>query len=80
MYTRIYMESFTQDEVDGMLAFYATPAGQALIKKMPVAMQKTMEAMQQMMGPMMQKLQAIQSESIAELQALNKEGEPGAPL
>jgi len=67
MYTSIYSESFNQEEIDGMLAFYATPSGQAVIDKMPVVMQKTMAATQQMMGPMMQKVQAIQAEVFAEL-------------
>ena len=28
--TRIYQATYTQDEVDGLIAFYKTPAGQAL--------------------------------------------------
>ena len=55
MYLRVYQKSFTQQEVDGMIAFYKTPAGQAVISKMPVVMQNTMNEMQQMMGPIMQK-------------------------
>ncbi len=57
MYLQIYGDSFTQSEVDSMLAFYKTPGGQAVINKMPVVMQNSMAAMQQRMGPLMQKLQ-----------------------
>src|SRR5205085_5249739 len=35
MYVRIYQKTFTQPEVDGMIAFYKTPAGQAILSKMP---------------------------------------------
>ncbi|MDR0674178.1 MAG: DUF2059 domain-containing protein [Zoogloeaceae bacterium] len=45
-YVQLYCETFEQEEVDGMLAFYASPAGQALIDKMPALMQKSMDLSQ----------------------------------
>ena len=72
MYVRVYQKSFTQSEVDGMIAFYKPPAGQAVISKMPAVMQNTMNEMQQMMGPMMQRLQKMQQEVVAELKAENE--------
>jgi hypothetical protein len=69
MYVRIYQKTFTQQEVDGMIAFYKTPAGQAVISKMPAAMQNTVNEMQQMMGPVMQKIQRMQQEVLAEIKA-----------
>ena len=48
-YVRLYVETFDQDEVDGLLAFYATPAGQAMINKMPIVMPKMMGVMQDSM-------------------------------
>jgi len=72
MYVRIYQQTFTQPEVDGMIAFYKTPAGQAVIGKMPMAMQTTIDEMQGLMGPAMQKLQQTQLDIVAELKAENK--------
>ena len=69
IYIQIYQQSFTQEELEGILAFYKTPAGQALIKKMPVVMQNTMGAMQQMMGPMMGKMQSAVQETVKEIQS-----------
>jgi uncharacterized protein len=69
MYVRIYQKSFSQQEVDGMIAFYKTPAGQAVIAKMPAVMQNTMDEMQQMMGPVMQKVQHMQQDVAAEMKA-----------
>lgn len=69
IYLNIYQQSFSQEEIDGMLAFYKTPAGAALIKKMPLVVQNTMTAMQQRMGPMMQKIQASTRDAIAEMEA-----------
>jgi uncharacterized protein len=72
MYVRVYQKTFTQQEVDGMVSFYKTPTGQALLNKMPVVMQNTMSEMQQMMAPMMQRIQRMQQEVVAEIQADNK--------
>lgn len=69
MYVRIYQKSFSQQEVDGMIAFYKTPAGQAVIGKMPAVMQNTMDEMQQMMAPVMQKMQRVQQDVVAEMKA-----------
>lgn len=72
LYVEIYQKSFTQEEVDGLIAFYKSPAGVALIKKMPVVMQQSMAAMQQRMGPLMQRVQTIVKESAAEMRAQQK--------
>ncbi len=58
LYMKIYRENFTQEEVDGLVAFFKTPAGVAYLKKMPQVMQKTSEASRNVMVPLMQKLQA----------------------
>lgn len=72
MYVRIYQKTFTQQEVDGMIAFYKSPAGHAVISKMPAAMQTTIDEMQAMMGPVMEKLQRLQQDVVAALKAGNK--------
>lgn len=69
MYLRLYKESFTEEEVAGMLSFYKTPAGQAVINKMPVMMQKTMLELQKMMSGMAPQMQKIQQDFVAELKA-----------
>lgn len=69
MYVRIYQKSFSKEEVDGMIAFYETPAGKAVVAKMPVVMQNTMNEVQQMMIPVMQKLQRMEQDVVAEMKA-----------
>ena len=69
MYTRIYQKSFTQQEVDGIIGFYKTTAGQAVINKMPVVLQNTLSEMQQMMDPMIQRMRQDQQAIVAEIQA-----------
>lgn len=63
----LYRQSFTEQEVAGMLSFYRTPAGQAVITKMPVVMQHTMATMQDLMGTMVPQMQAIQNEALQKL-------------
>ena len=53
-YIRIYQESFSQEDVEGFIAFYRSPAGQAYVDKMPIVMQKSMAVgaqMSQNIGP-----------------------------
>ncbi|MCY1384950.1 hypothetical protein D9M69_732630 [compost metagenome] len=76
MYVDIYGKSFTEDEVQGMLAFYRTPAGQAVVDKMPVVMQHSMEAMQSRMGSLMPEMQKLLAE---ELESAQAEPETAAP-
>ncbi|HXZ92410.1 MAG TPA: DUF2059 domain-containing protein [Burkholderiales bacterium] len=72
LYVRVYRDTFTQDEVDGMLAFYRTDAGRALIVKMPAVIQTTMGDMQQRMQPLVQKMRAIEEEALTELRATER--------
>ena len=65
----IYRRTFTQSEIEGMLSFYKTDAGKALIAKMPLAMQNSMQAMQARMATIMPQVQQLQKETFEKLQA-----------
>jgi hypothetical protein len=65
----IYRRSFTQHEIDGMLEFYRTDAGQAVIAKMPLVMENTMAVMQEDLRVMMPRIREIQEDTIARLRA-----------
>jgi hypothetical protein len=69
IYIKVYTETFTQEEVDGMIAFYGSPAGQATINKMPSVMQKAMSIMQPQMIAMAQKAQGEMQQYAADLAA-----------
>lgn len=38
----VYARHFTADEMEAAIAFYRTPAGQSMLRKMPLVMQETM--------------------------------------
>lgn len=70
IYISVYQDHFTQVEVDGMLAFYRTSIGATVVDKLPVVMQQSMEMMQKRMGPLLQKLDVIQKDTIREIKNL----------
>ena len=69
MYIRLYKESFTEEEVSGMLSFYKTTAGKAAINKMPVLMQKSMQEIQGMISESIPQMQKIENNVAAEMKS-----------
>jgi len=69
MYVRIYQKSFNQQEIDSLIAMYKSPAGQMLLTKMPIVLENTMGEMQQLMQPVMQRIQRMQQDVVAQMQA-----------
>jgi len=75
MYVRVYQKSFNQSEIDSLITMYKTPGGQTLLNKMPIVLQNTMTEMQQIMRPMVERVQRMQQEVLTEIQAeKNKTG------
>ena len=46
---KVYMDTYTEEELDGIVAFYRSPAGVAFVAKQPQLMQRSMQLMQQQM-------------------------------
>jgi len=67
MYIHIYQESYTQEEVDGMIAFYTTPVGAKVAEKMPLVMQKTVMLLQPRMAPIMEKVKAATQQALVDI-------------
>ena len=72
MYIRLYKESFTEEEIAGMMAFYKTPAGQAVLHKIPVLMKKIIPELQEMTFRMTPKIQKIEEDFLTEMKAASK--------
>jgi hypothetical protein len=49
VYRKVYRKLFTAEEVDAMIAFYGSEAGRGILRKMPQAMELTMQEMQPML-------------------------------
>jgi len=63
-FARIYAETFSQDEIDGLIAFYQGPFGTALISRTPQLMQRSIQLMQQRMAPLLQQAAQLTKEEI----------------
>ena len=68
-FAAIYAETFTQQEIDGLIAFYQGPIGRAFVNKQAQLTQRSMKLMQQKMGPVMQKVMRIAKEEVEKEQA-----------
>lgn len=66
IYVQIYSESFTQEEIDGLVKFYESPAGRAFVAKMPLVLNKSMSLMQSRMDGLNQRMQAAIKETLEE--------------
>ncbi|MBV9695666.1 MAG: DUF2059 domain-containing protein [Gammaproteobacteria bacterium] len=69
IYLEVYQKSFSQSEVDDMIKFYRTPAGQAVVLKLPVVMKNTMAILQQRMQALTPKIQQMAADTAAEVKA-----------
>jgi len=63
-FAAIYAETLTQEEVDGLIVFYEGPIGSALIEKTPLLTQRSMQLMQQRLGPLMQRVMQVTREEV----------------
>lgn len=70
---KIYVDLFSEEELNGIIAFYESPAGDAFLKKMPQLMQKSMQMGSEVMGNLDVEMKRILEES------LEKEKSPEKP-
>jgi uncharacterized protein len=59
-YVKLYADSYTEAELDGILAFYRSPAGQALLTKTPELSAGVMQIVHGHMGDFQPKMQSLQ--------------------
>jgi uncharacterized protein len=62
-YVRMYSETFSDGEIDGMLTFYQSPAGRAMLEKMPLLISKSMALAQSRMAGITQEIQRLVEEA-----------------
>ena len=63
-FVAIYRDAFTEEELRGMIDFYATEAGQAVIRKMPRVMEQSMGMVGRQMQRLAPRMEEIQSRTI----------------
>jgi uncharacterized protein len=61
-YMKAYSDTFTEEEISAMVAFYKSPGGKAMIEKMPLLMQRSIAVGQQLMGDVAPEIKRITEE------------------
>ena len=62
IYIKLYRETYTQAELDGMIDFYQSDAGKAVVAKMPQLTQALMQTIVTLMQDVMPKVRALGTE------------------
>jgi hypothetical protein len=64
-YIKLYSETFSDEEISGMLAFYESPPGRAMLQKMPELVTKVMQVAQAQMTDLVPEIQRITREALS---------------
>ncbi len=62
-FIRIYGETYSDEELSGMLSFFESPAGRGFLQKTPVITQKAMAVSQAQLGDLMPEIQRLAKEA-----------------
>jgi uncharacterized protein len=63
-YVQLYSETFSDEEISGMLGFYQSPAGRAMLAKMPTLTTKIMQVAQAQLTDLLPEIQRITREAM----------------
>lgn len=72
----IYVDMYTEAEMDQVIAFYRTPVGQKTIEKMPLVMERSMELTQEMLQELLPKITELTQEMAKEVHEARREAGP----
>ena len=71
-FTRIYQETYTQEDVDAQIAFYESAAGKVVAAKAPIIAMNTSQLMQDHVTPLAQQSTVEAIEAVKKLQQKKK--------
>jgi hypothetical protein len=63
-FVKIYADTFTESEIDGILAFYKSSAGRSFLTKMPQLMEQSMAVGKELMGNITPEVQRMVQETL----------------
>jgi hypothetical protein len=62
VFVKVYSDTFTEQEIGAIVEFYKSPAGQAMLEKMPLLIQRSMAVGQQLMGDLAPEIKRMTEE------------------
>jgi len=72
IYIPVYQETFSQKEIDGIIAFYRSDIGRAFVEKQPLLLQRIMARYSSEVGPMMERVQVRINAAVEKYAEANK--------
>ena len=72
VFLKVYMDTYTEEELDGIIAFYQSPAGKAFLAKTPQLMQRSIQLMQQQVVEVQPRIEQAQKELLDQLAKSSK--------
>jgi hypothetical protein len=66
-YVTLYATNFSEEEIDGMLTFYNSPVGQAVLEKMPTMLNESMQIAQKHVESVMPQIKALQDKLMQQM-------------
>ena len=78
-FVKLYSDTFTKDELTGLVSFYKSPAGQAQITKMPTLMGKLNTISQQQMQTAGPEIQKVTVDFMNSIRQKSQASHPAAP-
>jgi hypothetical protein len=69
VYVEIYQNTFTQNEINALIAFYKTPLGKSIVVKLPEAMKTAELQTLQTVNQMMNRIREMQREVAEDVQS-----------
>ncbi|MBN8734591.1 MAG: DUF2059 domain-containing protein [Acidobacteria bacterium] len=64
VYVKLYAEVYTDEELDGMIAFFSSPAGRSMTAKNPILMQRSMQVVQSLMAEVLPEIKRMTAEAV----------------
>ena len=61
-YIKIYGDTFSEEEISGIVDFYKSPVGRAMLEKMPMLVQKSITVAQAQLGEIMPEIRRLTKE------------------
>jgi len=75
-YENVYFDLYTEEELNGILTFYKSPIGKALLAKTPEANARLLQISKQQSDALAPAIEKLTKEFVAEFQAQYNSGKP----
>jgi hypothetical protein len=68
-FAKLYADSYTGDQLDGLIAFYGSPLGQAVLAKTPELLRESSELSQRHLTVILPQIQQMMAEEMAKIKS-----------